>query len=72
MVSLPFAVIIVTVTWVLSAGITYGVLKTKIDSIEERVARLEDSYIPRPEYQASREDVVSRLKRIEGKIDNLK
>lgn len=78
MISLPFAVVVIVATWLLSAGITYGILKTKIDNMTERINHhdeeiiaLRHDFVPRKEHEVGYDNVVDRLTRIERKIDAL-
>jgi len=73
--SIPLVVVIVLLTWTMSAGVTYGILSTRIDWLGQRVDTIEkqESFnIQRPEYDATKSDLDSRLDRIERKIDLLK
>ena len=69
MISLPYTIIVVVITWVLSAGITYGVFKTRLDAYEERLDRIEEQFVPRREYDAGSANLNNWLTRIERKID---
>ena len=74
-ISIPIMVLIILVTWAVSAGVTYGVLATRIDWLSQRVEaveRIESQEIERPEYEAEKKDLDARLDRIERKIDALK
>jgi hypothetical protein len=74
-ISMPVVVLIVVLTWAVSAGITYGVLSTRLDWLVQRVENIEKNqseYIQRPEYDTAARDLTNRLDRIERKIDALK
>lgn len=78
-ISLPLVLLIVVLTWAVSAGVTYGVISTRIDWLVQRVDNIEHEeardaaeFIPRPEYDSNRKDLDNRLDRIERKIDLLK
>lgn len=71
MINLPLNIIVIVITWLLSAAVTFGVLKTKLDNLENRIGDIEMKLVPRPEYESGRSDVVNRLARIENKIDRL-
>jgi hypothetical protein len=73
--NVPVMVFTVLLTWALSAGVTYGVLSTRIDWLAQRMDGLERQSaqnIQRPEYETEKSDLDSRLDRIERKIDALK
>lgn len=79
MISLPVAIAALFATWIFAAGLTYGVMKSWKESAEARMdahAReleaIRRDFLPRIEFQNSREDMTNRLERIERKIDNLK
>lgn len=67
-------VVIVLVTWAISAGVNYGIVSARIEAMDRRIAALEqnsDRFINRREYIGNREDMAQRLDRIERKIDSL-
>lgn len=73
--SIPIVVLIVFITWALSAGVTYGVISTRLDWQAQRLDSLERTvrfFVPRPEYDAAQNELDKRLDRIERKIDNLR
>lgn len=64
-------------TWVLAAGVTYGVMKTKLEAHDDRIAALEaiairqvEVFVSRTEYESRHKDIQSQLQRIESKLDN--
>jgi hypothetical protein len=72
--NIPLVVFIVILTWAVSAGVTYGVLSTRIDWLAQRMDSLERQSaqtIQRPEYDTAKQDLDNRLDRIERKIDNI-
>lgn len=74
-ISLPVAVIVLLMTWAASSLVTYGVMTTRIDWLMQRQDAIEHSqglYMPRTEYDARQQDTISRLERIERKIDGLR
>jgi hypothetical protein len=61
--------------WVGSGLITYGFMKAKISDFERRLDKQEadaKQYVTRSEYDNRHSDMISRLDRIEKKIDNMR
>ena len=61
-------IILVIVTWLMSAALTYGIISTKVSYLEERVKVVEDrqrhvldTYLTRDEYQRFHQILVDRL-----------
>lgn len=74
-VTLPVGIVILLLTWAASSLITYGIVSTRIEWLSQRVDTVErqmQTYVPRTEYDSSRSDIVSRLDRIERKLDQLR
>lgn len=66
------------VTWVLAAGVTYGVMRTKLEALHFRIIALENAaiknmeiFVSRTEYESRHRDIQEQLSRIESKIDNV-
>lgn len=73
--TIPAVIFLVVVTWAASALVTYGVITTRIEWLQQRVEVLEKNeslFVPRTEYESGRADIANRLDRIERKIDALK
>lgn len=65
------------VTWVLAAGVTYGVMRTKLEAHDHRIEALEtaeirrvEQFVSRTEYESRHKDIQTQLQRIESKLDN--
>lgn len=74
-ITLPVMVLIVLFTWAISAGVTYGILSTRIEWLSQRmdtVERREQVYVERTEYDSAELGITGRLDRIERKIDALR
>jgi len=75
-------IIIVILTWLMSAVLTYGILSTKVSFLEERVKTIEnderhifDTYLTREEYQRFHTMLEEKMERndrvIQEKLDRL-
>jgi Flp pilus assembly protein TadB len=72
-----FEVVGLLITWVLAAGVTYGVMRTKLEAHDQRIATLEaaeirraEQFVTRTEYESRHRDIQQQLQRIESKLDN--
>lgn len=65
------SMVLVVTAWVVSGLITYGVIKTKLLEFERRLDDLEDTRMPRVEYESRHGDLLRQLDRIELKVDRL-
>jgi hypothetical protein len=65
------AVIIAVLSALLSAAITYGVVITKVNYLEERVKQIEQSENYARENYLTREEYIRSHQRLEDKVDQL-
>ena len=65
-------IILVMSAWAVSGLVTYGVIKTKLLEFERRLDDLEDTRMPRIEYESRHVDIVRQLDRIESKVDRMR
>jgi hypothetical protein len=75
-------VIITILTWLMSAALTYGIVSTKINYLEERVSAMErrlqdvtEHYITREEYQRLHSEMEKKMidgdKELRDRLDTL-
>jgi hypothetical protein len=69
---------VVIITWLVTGGVTYGLMRGKLDSIGDRITKMEarserdvSLYVTRTEYESRHQDIREQLARIESKLDNI-
>lgn len=63
-------IILVIVTWIMSAGLTYGVVATKLQFVEERLDAVEKRQIEVLQHMVPREEVDGMLARLQTQVES--
>ena len=63
-------VVIVVLTWLMSAALTYGIVSTKVNYLEERLKIIEDRQQYVLSHIITREEYQAEINRLQGRMDD--